>query len=83
MSGYKFGIWLGSNPLFAPRLSEFGLIRAIHSISTLPIIHHSYTKWLDTVEIGINPPQPSPHPDFRVTTGGENFGWDPYVPHQD
>ena len=35
------------------------------------------------VEIGIHPPQPSPHPAFWVT-GGEHFGFvGPYVPHQD
>ena len=28
--------WLYTYPLFAPRLCEFGLVRAIHGISTLP-----------------------------------------------
>ena len=74
-----FRSWVGTNlawpanPLFAPRLSMFRLIQAIRNISTLPIIHHKYIKWLDMFEIWIHLPQPSPHPDFWVT-GGETFG---------
>ena len=41
-------------PLFTPRLSEFGLIGAIHSISTLPISHFKYNEWLDKVQIWVH-----------------------------
>ena len=65
MGDERVQIWLdGPIPLFTPGLSVFGLVQAIHSISTLPIYHHSYIKCLDMVEIGIHPPQPSPHPAF-------------------
>eukprot|EP00956_Cyclotella_meneghiniana_P043005 scaffold249383_cov79-Cyclotella_meneghiniana.AAC.2 len=38
--------WLGGPcSLLTPRLSEFGLIWAIHSISTLPFSHHEYNEW--------------------------------------
>ena len=40
-------------PLLTPRFSEFGLIGAIHSISTLPMSHCKYNEWLRMVEIGI------------------------------
>ena len=43
--------WLGPCPLLTPRLSEFGLIWAIHSISTLPFSHHKYNEWFCKVEI--------------------------------
>ena len=49
------GVKVGStlSPLFIPRLSEFGLIQAIHSISTLPISHYEYNdnEWFCKVEI--------------------------------
>ena len=51
-------------PLLTTRLSEFGLSGAIHNISTLPISHYKYNEWFCKVEIGIHPPQPSPHPYF-------------------
>ena len=65
--------WLGPCPLFTPRLSEFGLIWAIHSISTLPFSHHKYNEWFCRAEIWIHHPQPTPHPGFWVV-GGDNFG---------
>ena len=65
--------WLGPCPLFTPRLSEFGLIWAIHSISTLPFSHHKYNEWFCKVEIWIHHPQPTPHPGFWVV-GGDDFG---------
>ena len=56
----------GSCPLcFTPRLSEFGLIQAIHISLTLPMSHYKYNEWLDKVEIGINCPQPSPTLTFE------------------
>ena len=66
-------IWLGPNPLFAPRLSLYRLIQAIHSFPTLPMCHYKYNEWLEKVEIGIHPQQPTPHPGFWVAEG-ENFG---------
>eukprot|EP00956_Cyclotella_meneghiniana_P027199 scaffold60476_cov118-Cyclotella_meneghiniana.AAC.1 len=42
--------------------------------------HHMYNEWLDKVKIGIHHPQPSPHPDFRVT-GGDNFVFLPLMFH--
>ena len=74
-------IWLGPNPLFAPRLSVYWLIQAIHSISTLPKCHQKYNERLEKVEIGIHPPQPSPHSNFWVE-GGEIWIQGPYVSHQ-
>ena len=75
--------WLGPCPLLTPRLSEFGLIWAIHSISTLQFCHHKYDEWFCKVEIWIHHPHPMPHPDFWVT-GGDNFGSSiPYVSYQD
>ena len=65
--------WPGPCPLFTPRLSEFGLIWAIHSISTLPFSHHKYNEWFCKVEIWIHHPQPRLHPGFWVV-GGDNFG---------
>ena len=66
--------WLGPYyPLFTPRLSEFGLIGAVHSISTLSMSHWMYSEWFCKLEIWIHHPQPSPHPGFWVT-GGEKFG---------
>ena len=64
--------WLGPYPLFTPRLSEFGLIWAIHSISTLSMSHCKYDEWFCRVEIWIHHPQPSPHPGFWVM-GCANF----------
>ena len=61
--------WLGPCPLSTPRLHEFGLIRAIHSISTLPMSHCKYNKWLCKVEIWIHTPQTSPYPGFWVEGG--------------
>ena len=57
ISGYKFGT--------PTRLSVPRVMQAIHIniSSTLLISYHKYVKWLDKVEIGIHPPQPSPHPD--------------------
>ena len=55
ISGYKFGL-LAHNHLSVPRV-----IQAIHISSTLLISYHKYVKWLDKVEIGIHPPQPSPY----------------------
>ena len=65
--------WLACTPLLTSRLSEFGLIWAIHSISTLPFSHHKYNEWFCKVEIWIHHPQPMPHPYFWVM-GGDNFG---------
>ena len=65
--------WLGPCPLSTPRLHEFGLIRAIHSISTLPMSHCKYNEWLCKVEIWIHTPQPSPYPGFWVE-GGDDSG---------
>ena len=65
--------WLGPCPLFTQRLSEFGQIWAVHSISTLPMSHCKYIEWFCKVEIWIHHPQPSPHPGFWVV-GGDNFG---------
>eukprot|EP00956_Cyclotella_meneghiniana_P012478 scaffold17740_cov76-Cyclotella_meneghiniana.AAC.1 len=59
MSHYQYNEWLkkveivtggvkfvfACIPLFTPRLSEFGLIWAIHNISTLPFSHHKYSEW--------------------------------------
>ena len=70
-------------PLFTPRLSVFGLIQAIHISTTLPISNHQYVKWLDNIEIGIHPPQPSPHTHFRVTRVMKISAPGPYVSHQD
>ena len=52
-----FGVAVGAKvdlaciPLFIPRLSDYGLIQAVHSISTIPISHHEYNEWLRNVEI--------------------------------
>ena len=35
--------------------------------------HYKYDEWLEKVEIGIHPPQLSPHPGFWVASG-ESFG---------
>ena len=43
--------WLSPCPLFIPRLSEFGLIWAIHSTSTLPFSHYEHNEWFCKVEI--------------------------------
>ena len=44
----------GSCPLcFIPRLSEFGMIQAIHISLTLPMSHYMYNEWLDKVDIGM------------------------------
>ena len=32
--------------LFIPRWSMFVLIQAFHNISTLPMFHHEYNRWL-------------------------------------
>ena len=56
----------GPCSLLTSRLSEFGLIWAIHSISTLPFSHYKYSKWFCKVEIWIHHPQPMPHPGFWV-----------------
>eukprot|EP00956_Cyclotella_meneghiniana_P000154 scaffold228_cov56-Cyclotella_meneghiniana.AAC.9 len=47
------GVKLGLDRLllFTPRLSEFGLIWAVHSIPTLPMFHYKYNEWLGKVEI--------------------------------
>ena len=72
--------WLTCFPLFTPRLSEFGLIGAIHNISTLPISYYKYNEWLEKVEIGTHSPQPSPYPGFWVA-GGDNYGRNPPTFH--
>eukprot|EP00956_Cyclotella_meneghiniana_P022279 scaffold41896_cov56-Cyclotella_meneghiniana.AAC.1 len=37
--------WLAACiPLWTLRLSEFGLVQAIHSIMTLPFSHHKYNE---------------------------------------
>ena len=59
--------------LFTPRLSEFWLIGAIHSISTLPMSQCKYYEWFCNVEIWIHHPRPSPHPSFWVG-GGDKIG---------
>ena len=64
--------WLGPCPLFAPSLREFGLILAIHIISTLPMSHCKYNEWSCKVEIWVQHPQPSPHIGFWVV-GWDNF----------
>ena len=52
-----FGVAVGAKvclaciPLFIPRLSDYGLIQAVHSISTIPMSHHKYNEWLHKVEI--------------------------------
>eukprot|EP00956_Cyclotella_meneghiniana_P004559 scaffold5623_cov74-Cyclotella_meneghiniana.AAC.1 len=51
-----------------PRLSEFGLIQAIHISLALPMYHYNnYNEWSDKVEIGIHCPIPSPYPATTVT----------------
>ena len=40
--------------LLTPRLSEFGLIGTIHSISTRPISHYKYNEWFWKVEIWVH-----------------------------
>ena len=65
--------WLCSHPLFTPRLCEFGLVQAIHSISTLPISCWKYNECFFKVEIWVYHPQLSPHPYFWVG-GGDDFG---------
>ena len=60
-------------PLFTSRLSEFGLIWAIHISSTLSMSHCKYNEWFCKLEIWIHHPQPSPHPGFWVM-GGDDFG---------
>ena len=60
-------------PLFTPRLCEFGLIEAIHSISTLSMSHCKYDEWFCKLKIWIHHPQPSPRTGFWVV-GGDNFG---------
>ena len=60
-------------PFFTPRLGEFGLIWAIHSISLLSMSHCKYNEWFFKVEIWIQQVYPSPHPGFWVL-GGDNFG---------
>ena len=47
--GVKVG--LAPSPLLTPRLSEFGLIWAIHSISLLSMSHCKYNEWFFKVEI--------------------------------
>ena len=63
---FKTWLWVGLYQLFTPRLSIFPLIQDIHISSTLPISHYEYIKGLDKVEIGIHPPQQSPHTPFRA-----------------
>ena len=64
---------LGPCPLLIPRLSEFGLPQAIHSISTLPFSPHEYNEWFCKVKIWIHHPQPMPHPGFWGVCG-DDFG---------
>ena len=75
--------WLDPSPLLIPRLSEFGLIRAILSISTLPLYHCKYDEWFCKVEIWIHHPQPSLHPGFWVVGGDKIGSRVPYFSHQD
>ena len=72
--GVKIGVTCF--PLFTPRLIEFGLIWAIHSISTLLFSDHEHNEWFCKVKIWIHHPQPMPHPYFWVM-GGDNFGMRP------
>ena len=65
--------WLDPFPLFTPRLSEFGRIWAIHSISAPPMSHCKYDEWLCKVDIWNQHVLPSAHPGFWVV-GGDNFG---------
>ena len=74
--GVKVQSCVGPCPLFTPRLSEFGLIWAIHSISTLLISCYKYNEWFCKVEIWVHHVQPSPHPGFWVM-GGVDFGFRP------
>ena len=75
--------WLACIPLLTPRFSKFGLIWAIHSISTRPFSDHEYNEWFCKVEIWVHHPQPTTNPYFWVM-GGDNFGiWGPYVSHHD
>ena len=69
--------WHGPFPLLIPRLSDFGLIWAIPSISTLPLSHHEYDQWFckDKIKIWIHHPQPTPHPRLWVLGGDDDdFG---------
>ena len=65
--------WLGLNPLFTPRLSDFVLTEAIHTSLTLPISHYIYDKWLGMVEIWVHHVYSSIWP-FIWVTGGTNLG---------
>ena len=68
--------WLGPCPLFTPRLSGFGLIRASHSIWTLSMSHSKYNEWFCKLENWIQHVWLPPHPGFWVV-GGDNFGSSP------
>jgi len=47
-------IWLACIPHLTSRLSDFGLIQAIHSIPTLPMPHYMYNEWFCRVEIWVH-----------------------------
>ena len=46
-------VGLGCIPLFTPRLSDFGLVQAIHGTPTVPMYHYKYDEWFCMVEIWI------------------------------
>ena len=71
MGGVEVG--LACIPLLTQRLSDFGLIITIHSISTLPMSHCKYNEWSCKVEIWLHHVQASPHHCFWFA-GGDNFG---------
>ena len=61
--------------LSTPRSCVFGLIRAYHSSSTLPMSPYKYNEWWSKVEIGIHFLQWSAYPGFLVKVGvGINVG---------
>ena len=73
-----FELWVGRGfwlkcPTFHTKMEHVWiLIQEVHSIPTLPTSHCKYNEWLEKVETGIHPQQPSPHPGFWVA-GVENF----------
>ena len=72
MSGYKFG--LAQTHFSHPDWVCTDWFRQFTASQPFQSFHHEYVEWLDMVEIGIHPPQPSPHPNFWVE-GGEIFGY--------
>ena len=80
LSGYKFG--LAQTHFSHPDWVCTDWFRQFTASQPFQSFHHEYVEWLDMVEIGIHPPQPSPHPNFLVE-GGAIFRWGgPHVSHQ-